>query len=251
MSKDKNLKRVFDEKFDINKMHEQILEKTKEKKKYNMNKTLKYCIPICLVVFICGLILIGKNDTKKFIVNESKNDFDTIYINNINDMASLMYDAEFKTLNNIDISKFDTLENLDIPKDINNSTYNAVYVKSVNRGEFTENSDNNTYDKQHNDCSTSSSNNSYDKLNNYAFNYENSSNDRNILIAFSNTNKPLRDYRFEEIGKQSKINNIDLTIYKYENLYMTEFTYQNVNYDIETSNVSEEELINLLRSIIK
>lgn len=250
MSKDKNLKRMFDEKFDINKMHDEILDKVKEREKYNINKNLKYCIPIFLVALIFGLISIGKNDTKKFITNESKNDFDTIYINNINDIGTLKYDADIKTINYIDTLQFGTLENLDIPKDINNSTYSAVYVKSVNnRDEFTENNDSNTYDKPHNNCSDSSNN--YDKLNNYTFNYQNSSNDRNILISFSNTNKPLRDYHFEKIGKQSKINNIDLTIYKYENLYMTEFIYQNVNYDIETRNISEEELINLLKSIIK
>lgn len=240
MSKDKDLKRVFDEKFDINEMRKEILYKTEKKEKYNINKKLKYCLPILLVALIFSLSLTSKNDKKKLITNESQENLDTIHINNINDMAALRYDADVKTLNNIDISKFDTLESLDIPKDINNSTYSAVYVKNVN-------DEKNFYDD---DYYTTSSNN-YDKLNNYAFNYKNSSNDRNILISFSDTNKPLRDYHFDKIGKQSKINNTNLTIYKYENLYMTEFTYQNVNYDIETSNVSEEELINLLKSIVK
>ena len=187
MSKDKDLKRVFDEKFDINEMRKEILYKTEKKKKYNVNKKLKYCLPVLLVALIFSLSLTSKNDKKKLITNESKNNLDTIHINNINDMAALLYDADVKTLNNVDISKFDILENLDIPKDINNSTYSAVYVKNVN-------DEKNLYDD---DYYTTSSNN-YDKLNNYAFNYKNSSNDRNILISFSDTNKPLRDYRFEK-----------------------------------------------------
>ena len=60
----------------------------------------------------------------------------------------------------------------------------------------------------------------------------------------------MRDYYFKD-GKASKINGLELIVYQYENLYMTNFKYKNLNIDIETSNITEEELLALLQSIIK
>ena len=72
------------------------------------------------------------------------------------------------------------------------------------------------------------------------------------MIAFSDKYEPLRDYFFDDKGsKISKINDIELKIYKYENSYMTSFTYNNINFDIETNDISEQEFINLILSIIK
>ena len=46
-------------------------------------------------------------------------------------------------------------------------------------------------------------------------------------------------------------NKSELFIFKYENIYFTEFIYNGVNFDIELQNVDKEELVVLLKSIIK
>ena len=72
------------------------------------------------------------------------------------------------------------------------------------------------------------------------------------MIAFSNEYEPLRDYFFGDEGsKVSKINDFELTIYRYENSYMTTFKYNDINFDIETTDITEQEFIDLLVSIIK
>lgn len=49
----------------------------------------------------------------------------------------------------------------------------------------------------------------------------------------------------------SKINNTDVKIMVNGNNYIAIFSYNNINYDIETNGISKEEFINLLNSIIK
>lgn len=246
MSKDKNLKRMFDEEFDIDKMHEEILEKIEKKEKYHIMKTLKYCVPIFLVTLISAFILTNKNSSKKLTFNESNNNIDEIYINNVDNIGATRLDAVIKDIND-EALEFSILNDLDIPEDINNSSYGEVYVRGVQT--YYLNTSQNYSDTRNEEYTTSS--NSYNLLNNYVSNYTNISNDRSVNIAFSSEYKPLRDYYFDDIGKQSKINNVNLTIYNYEKIYMTEFNYKNINYDIETNNISENEFIDLLKSIIK
>ena len=91
----------------------------------------------------------------------------------------------------------------------------------------------------------------YDILNSYVYNYYNEETLSSIRISFSNKNKPLRDYHFSEEGaKETTINNVKMKIFKYENIYFTEFNYKDYNFDIETTNITQDELINLLKSII-
>lgn len=94
--------------------------------------------------------------------------------------------------------------------------------------------------------------NEYNILQSYVFNYSNKKNDRYIRVSFSKENKPIRDYYFfEEGSKMSKINNIELKIFKYNRLHFTEFNYKGINFDIETMNITEQELTDLLLSILK
>lgn len=48
----------------------------------------------------------------------------------------------------------------------------------------------------------------------------------------------------------SKINNTDVKIMVNGNNYIAIFSYNNINYDIETNGISKEEFINLLNFII-
>lgn len=60
----------------------------------------------------------------------------------------------------------------------------------------------------------------------------------------------MRDYFFEFKGKKSQIGNTELEIAQYNNKYMATFEFNNVDYDIETTDITENELLELLQSIL-
>lgn len=75
--------------------------------------------------------------------------------------------------------------------------------------------------------------------------------DKSIIISFSKYNKPIRDYYFSsENNDKSVVNNHEILIYQYEKKYFVLFTYNNINFDIETENIDKLQLIVLLNSII-
>ncbi len=51
--------------------------------------------------------------------------------------------------------------------------------------------------------------------------------------------------------KQSEINDVSVVIYGYQDSFMVQFSHENVNYDIETSNITLEELEDLLIGIME
>ena len=87
------------------------------------------------------------------------------------------------------------------------------------------------------------------KKHDYVFEYK-TENDGEIRIALCKEEEPLRDYFFEFKGKKSKIGNTELEISQYNNNYMVTFEFNNINYDIETENITENELSELLQSIL-
>ena len=46
-------------------------------------------------------------------------------------------------------------------------------------------------------------------------------------------------------------NGVELKIYKYEDIYFTEFKFNDYYFDIETSKITEQELSDFLLSIMK
>ena len=72
-----------------------------------------------------------------------------------------------------------------------------------------------------------------------------------IRVAYSKEHKPITDFYVSENGsKITIINNIELKIYKYASNYYVAFYYNDYNFDIETLNITEDELINFLKSIL-
>lgn len=140
----------------------------------------------------------------------------------------LQIDADVKITDIENITYFKEISDIRIPNDCENQEAHKIYVKPDRDGQ------------------------EYNILQSYVVNYSNIKNERNIRVSFSKENKPIRDYYFsEEESKMSKINNIELKIFKYNELYFTEFNYKGINFDIETTNITEQEIIDLLLSIIK
>lgn len=223
MSKKQIMKKVFDKEFNINVMRSQILKKNE--RKIRMFKIVKYALPIWAILIIGSIFIFNNNNNSLLKLNNSnKEDYKNIVVNKIDNLGAV--DADIKTMHDkkINISE---LDNLSIPNDLNISDKYSIYSRKDKTSD-------------------------YNILNCYVYEYYKEDSLRSIRIAFSDKNKPIRDYYFsEEKAKKSKINNNELTIYQYEKNYFIEFKYKDYNFDIETSNISLEELTNLLETIIK
>ena len=71
-----------------------------------------------------------------------------------------------------------------------------------------------------------------------------------IKIAFSKVESPIRDYFIGDGEKISKIGNVELKVSQWEKMYIVTFEYDDIYFDIETTGITENELVNLLKSII-
>lgn len=88
------------------------------------------------------------------------------------------------------------------------------------------------------------------RIHDYVFDYR-TENGGEATIALSSVGAPFRDYYFVcENPGQSEIGDMSFVIYEYENMYMVQFCYGNVNYDIETNHMNLEELETLLVTIL-
>ena len=71
-----------------------------------------------------------------------------------------------------------------------------------------------------------------------------------IKIAFSEIEAPIRDYFIGDGDKISKIGNVELKVSQWENMYIVTFEYNDIYFDIETTGITESQLVDLLKSII-
>lgn len=235
MTNKEKLKQAIEQDMNPSDYYREIIAKIEkgEKVKKNSNLWKWSFVPICLVIVISCILLVNNNKQLKpniYKPNIETKDNVSLYINDVSNMTQgvLKLDADVKITNLENILYFKEIADIKIPSDCENQEAHEIYVKS------------------------DSDSQEYSLLQSYVVNYSNTKNDRNIRVSFSRENKPIRDYYFSEEGsKISKINNIDLKILKYNESYFTEFNYKGINFDIETSNISEQELSNLLLSIIK
>ena len=188
------------------------LKKIKERMNKKDMKYLKYSlIPICLILIISLFLIIYNN--KPDIFDDTKE----IYINELDNMNLTSLDSNIRVENNYMVETYDELLNIVIPDDLNKMNGSAIFLSDGT-------------------------------LNNYIVEYFNG--DRRITIAYSESNTPIRDY-FIDDGKSSIIKNTNLVISRYNTMYIVTFKYNDIYFDIETSNIEENELIDLLESIIK
>ena len=238
MSNKENLKKAMERDFNKDKIYHEIVKKME--RGANMNKVLKYSlVPICFIAVICGIIIFNNNSKElqskptidKLTLKENENN-NEIYVNNF-DKASgaLKIDADVKPVSLSELpSKFNYISSLDIPKDLKQTEMYSLYFS---------------------DDGKEIKNRKYDILHDYVIWYENEEDQRKIKIAFSEIDKPVRDYQLGESEKMSKINNVDVEISKYKDLYLVTFKYNDLFFDVETNQITIEELVDVLESIIK
>ncbi len=219
MLKKQIIKKVFDNEFNINEMRNQILLKNERKYNKKMNKIYKFAVPTFLVL-ISSVIVFYSNNTSKH--NDIKNN---IHINKLENLQREMtFEVNEEEIENIP-QKFDFILNINIPKDFDLKRKYNLYTRS--------NIEVNTFDI----------------LRDYVFEYKNNKGSK-IVVSFSETGRPLKDYNLT-VETLSKINNTDILISQYQNLYLVSFNYKKIFFAVETENISIEELTSLLESIIK
>lgn len=88
------------------------------------------------------------------------------------------------------------------------------------------------------------------RLHDYVFDYHTENGGR-ATIALCSFEAPLRDEFIScDNPEKSEINGVSVVIYGTQDYFMVQFSYENVNYDIETNNITLEELETLLTGIM-
>lgn len=235
MDNKEKLKKSINKDFNKKNNYNAIIRKIEGEEMKNKINIWKWSlIPICLVMIISGVMLSNLDKYNNNLLEPKRELTDESYqiklnINHIDTASTTKIDADIKTIStkgeittNLDFLK----NNIQIPEDLDKVDSYSIYTKNKNSQE-------------------------YDILNCYVYNYSNENHEKNIRIAFSDTNKPIRDYRFsDKNSKETIIEDVKLTIYQYGNTYFVELTYKGYNFDIEADNITEQELLDLLFSII-
>ena len=249
MTNKENMKKIIIKDFDKKSNHNVIVNKI-ENKCENKNY-LKYAIVPIILVIITSIIMVNKqnnNKTRTFkdnnantsnistTSNKNNDDYDglnenyneNILVNELKEYKNKQ-DNSSNYLNNINIPYFEILKGIDIPDDFD--------ILAEGRGVCVSK---NVKDKD------------YGKVNNYELWYKNSKNNRNIIIALPDKNKPYRDFQINrENSNKTIINGVEVEIYQYKNTYVSIFSYKGYNFDIESCDIIKEEYIRLLYSLIK
>jgi len=227
MSDENNMKKKLKERFDKNNNYNQILSKIERKDDMKKINYFKYSlVPICLLLIV-GIVAQFSNRPNP-LLDGSKDTQNIIIINNTDNIirGSLRVDADIREINSIDIfEKYGLNKELIIPNDSTLDSY-CLY------GKF--------------------SSDQYDKLIDCRLVYVRKGETiPTITIAMAKNNPPFRDYLFSEDNlKESTINNVLLIITQYEDIYFTVFKINDIYFDIETNGITQNELVDLLKSII-
>ena len=200
--------------------------------KTNKNKKVIYVLSSICAVFILGIgIFVGVNKNllpgnTVDIGKTDANDGVELNINKIKDMSMTSLDADVKTIELENLPKeFAFVENLLVPNEYEFENGYTVYTReNIDTAE-------------------------YNVLHDYVLNYR--KDDLNeIKIAFSKVESPIRDYFIGDGEKISKIGDVELKVSQWEKIYIVTFEYNDIYFDIETTGITESQLVDLLKSII-
>lgn len=207
-------------------MRKRILSQNKREERVLMNKAWRYSISALLIVAISGVLVLRSNMFKMDKPIMDKNQENKIVLNEIDSLGVTSADADVQ-VKDISLDYTNILKDLAVPKDLDNGKSYSLYTRK---------------DKS----------SKYDILNCVVNNYFSEDYKRDIRVAFSKENKPLRDYHFSDEGaKKSKVLDREMVFYRYEDIYFVEFVYEEFNFDIEASGIDLKELVTFIESIIK
>ena len=203
--------------------------------KTNKNKKVIYVLSSICAVFILGIgILVGVNknvlpcNTVDIAQSDGKGEGVKVElnINKVKDMSMTSLDADVKIIEIENLpEEFTFVENLLVPNEYEFENGYTVYIReNIDTAE-------------------------YNVLHDYVLNYRQDELNE-IKIAFSKVESPIRDYFIGDGEKISKIGNVELKVSQWEKMYIVTFEYNDIYFDIETTGITENELVDLLKSII-
>ena len=240
MSNKERFRDVMSKDFDKNKNYNIIKSKIENKNK--TNKYFRYSLSIaCLILVLFTIIIFDKDNTLEMKNNNKNNVIEGIKKTqiNINEVQIKQEDSDMDGLetnttnsnskNYINIPYYEILTGLNIPDDFDNKDYYKARSKEL---------DPNSKD--------------FGKINNYEYWYFNTKNNRRIIIGLSDKNIPLENTNIDKKDvNYSTINGVQLELYKYRNKFIAIFSYGGFNFNIDSTDITQEEFINLLESLIK
>lgn len=205
--------------------------------KSNKNRKVIYWVTSSVAVFVFGIgIIMGTNLLKykdnqiadlshdKQSINQESLKIE-LKINKMDNMSVFKVDADIKELKIEDIKdEFNFMKNINVPK---NFKLNDVYA---------------IYTRRDKDIKK------YDVLHEYVFLYK-QNDEKNIRIALSKLEKPIRDY-IGEGDKISTIGDVQLNVSQYKSLYMVTAKIDDIYIDVETEGITESQLLELLQSLV-
>ena len=176
---------------------------------------------LLVIIFLGVFILTGCNkESTKSNTNTTK---DEITINKIDSLSRSKIMANTTVIDENGLPE--ELKYLTSVTDLKVDMINEVYTKSDINSEI------------------------YDILHDFSFLY--SKDNKSIKINLSRIEKPLRDTFYQSENIVSKVSGIDVIINSYDKEYLANFTTNNINFNIETKELSQNELLSLIKNIIK
>ena len=224
------LNKVITNHFDINYNYTSIRKKMERGNK--MNKIFKYSlVPMAIVIAITSVFLLNKKNSTINVLDSNVKNNDVIIVNNIDnnfDNAKLDIDGRSEDITSDDLYKiYPLLKDIVVPNDYNINRIIKCYLFNDDTGK-------------------------YDKLYGYTIIYSGGNNKYIDIFILIDTTKRLRCFSIDtDEMKSSIVNNTNIKIMGGNKNYYAVFSYDNINFDIETAGISEEEVILLLKSIIK
>ena len=224
------LNKVITNDFDINYNYTSIRKKMEIGNK--INKIFKYSlVPMAIVIAITSVFLLNKKSITNNVLDSNVKNNDVIIVNNIDnnfDNAKLDIDGRSEDITSDDLYKiYPLLKDIVVPNDYNINRIIKCYLFNDDTGK-------------------------YDKLYGYTIIYSGGNNKYIDIFILIDTTKRLRCFSIDtDEMKSSIVNNTNIKIMGGNKNYYAVFSYDNINFDIETAGISEEDVIQLLKSIIK
>ena len=224
MTNKEKLKKVINQDINQDNNYDAIVKLFAQKKKI---KYWQYAIiPTCLIIaFIVVVLLNNHKMSNNEIPQDNVNSIEEpiLNINNINSTSSSI-EGDFVNYDDIDTEKKDNVYipfpftgEVIIPKDLKKSKSYVAYYK-----------DNKA-------------------ISNYVIEYGNEY--HNIIVSYHKANPNYNDFMDTDI-KSTIINDYEVEIFKLSSNYFVIFTYNDYDFKINTSNITEEELKEFLVSIL-
>lgn len=230
MNNEDKLNKVITNDFDITNNYTSIRKKMERGNK--MNKIFKYSlVPMAIVIAMTSVFLFNKKNSTNNVLDSNVKNNDVIIVNSIDnnsDNAKLDIDGRSEDITTDDLYKiYPLLKDIVVPNDYNINGIIKCYLFNDDTGK-------------------------YDKLYGYNIIYSGGNNKYIDIFILIDTTKRLRCFSIDtDEMRNSIINGNSIKIMGEDKNYYAIFSYNNINFDVETTGISEGEFIQLIKSIVK